>query len=54
MCLKTSNGEKSNLLAYVCFCACEKKKKKKLEQSLQWKCTKKKKKNRKGSTMEMY
>ena len=25
MCLKTSNGEKSNLLAYVCFCACEKK-----------------------------
>ena len=41
MCLKTSNGEKSNLLAYVCFCACEKKT---IEQSLQWKCTKKKKK----------
>ena len=29
MWLKTSNGEKSNLLAYVRFCVCEKKKKKK-------------------------
>ena len=29
MCLKTSNGEKSNLFAYVHFCVCGKKKKKK-------------------------
>ena len=52
MCLKTSNGEKSNLL--MCVFVLAKKKLKKIEQSLQWKCTKKKKKNRKGSTMEMY